>query len=105
MSDEPGAHGALDAAMQRLDRAVAQLERRIGGLLTRAGGGDLDAARGRERDLEAAGQQASLALGRAIADIRAALGDAPEATTAGDDDDDDDDDGGADERRSVNEEA
>ena len=92
MSDEPGARGALDAAVQRLERAVGQLDLRIGGLLTQAGGAntdlfeqdrarlaaELDAARGRERALEAAGQEASAALGRAIADIRAALGDESE---------------------------
>lgn len=86
MTEEPGASGALEAAIQRLDRATAKLEQRLSGLLARADGGglfeqdraqlaaDLDAARSRERDLEAAGLQASLALGRAIADIRAALG-------------------------------
>jgi hypothetical protein len=36
---------------------------------------DLDAAREREKALEEAGEQASVALGRAIAEIRAALGD------------------------------
>jgi hypothetical protein len=36
---------------------------------------ELDAARERERALEDAGAQASAALGRAIAEIRAALGD------------------------------
>ena len=35
---------------------------------------ELDAARGRERELEIAGAIASQALGRAIADIKAALG-------------------------------
>jgi hypothetical protein len=104
MSEEPGAGGALDAAIQRLDRAVAQLERRMGALMIEAEGSngglfdqdraklaaDLDAARGRERELEAAGQQASAALGRAIAGIRAALGD---------------DDGDADEHHAVSEEA
>ncbi|MBV9509765.1 MAG: DUF4164 family protein [Caulobacteraceae bacterium] len=94
MTEEPGASGALEAAIQRLELATAKLERRIGGLLERAGGGDLfeqdraklaaelDAARSRERELEAAGQQASIALGRAIADIRAALGDGSEGDDA-----------------------
>jgi len=36
---------------------------------------DLEAARAREKALEEAGEQASEALGRAIAEIRAALGD------------------------------
>ena len=88
-STPPGATmGALEAALHRLDQAVAQLDLRIGALSAKAEGAngglfdadraqlaaDLDAARGRERDLEAAGLQASAALGRAIADIRAALG-------------------------------
>ena len=81
--------GVLEAALQRLDRAVAQLEVRVNNLVNAAEGAngelfdmdraklaaELDAARARERDLEAAGSQASAALGRAIADIRAALGD------------------------------
>ena len=92
MSDEAGVSGALDAAVRRLERAVGQLELRIDALVSEAGGAaaglfeqdraklaaDLDAARGRERELEEAGQLASAALGRAIADIRAALGPEPE---------------------------
>jgi hypothetical protein len=88
MTREAGEGGALEAAIQRLDRAVGQLEVRMSGLLTdaKAGSGELfdqdraklaqelDQARGRERDLEVAGTAASKALGRAIADIRAALG-------------------------------
>ena len=84
----PVGAGALEAAILRLDQAVAQLDLRIGALSAKAEGAngglfdadraqlaaDLDVARGRERDLEAAGLQASAALGRAIADIRAALG-------------------------------
>jgi Domain of unknown function (DUF4164) len=80
--------GVLETALQRLDRAVAQLEVRVNSLVNAAEGAngelfdmdraklaaELDAARARERDLEAAGSQASAALGRAIADIRAALG-------------------------------
>jgi len=95
MSEEPGASRALDAAIQRLDRAIAQLERRMGALMTEAEGAngglfdqdranlavELDAARSRERDLEAAGKQASVALGRAIAGIRAALGDGDNGET------------------------
>jgi len=79
----------LEAAILRLDRAVARLEVRVNALASEAEGAngelfdmdraklaaELDAARARERDLEAAGSQASAALGRAIADIRAALGD------------------------------
>ena len=80
--------GVLETALQRLDRAVGQLEVRVNSLANAAEGAngelfdmdraklaaELDAARARERDLEAAGSQASAALGRAIADIRAALG-------------------------------
>ena len=44
---------------------------------------ELDAARGRERELAQAGEQASQALGRAIAEIRAALAnDQPEKGAA-----------------------
>jgi len=88
MTDGTGPTGALEAAIQRLDQAVAQLDLRLADLSAKAEGSngglfeedraqlaaDLDASRGRERELEAAGQQASGALGRAIADIRAALG-------------------------------
>jgi hypothetical protein len=89
MTQEVLEESALDTAMQRLDRALAQLELRVGALAAEAEGGngelfdldraklatELDAARARERELEAAGAQASEALGRAIAGIRAALGD------------------------------
>ena len=88
MTDGSGPASALEAAIHRLDQAVAQLDLRLGDLAARAEGAngglfeedrarlaaDLDASRGRERALEAAGLQASAALGRAIADIRAALG-------------------------------
>jgi hypothetical protein len=47
---------------------------------------ELEAAREREKALEEAGEQASVALGRAIAEIRAALGD---EAVANDDHDDD----------------
>jgi hypothetical protein len=101
MAREAGEAGALEAAIHRLDRAVAQLEVRMTGLLNEAQQSsgqlfdqdrsklaqELDAARGRERDLEEAGTQASKALGRAIADIRAALGeDLPEDDDSGLDD-------------------
>ena len=89
MTREQGEGGALDAAIQRLDRALAQLEVRAVALQSQAGDGgglfdqdraklaaELDAARGRERDLELAGAEASRALGRAIADIQRALGEA-----------------------------
>ena len=84
---EQGEGGALEAAIQRLDRALTQLEVRVGALRSQAGDGgglvdqdraklaaELDAAKGRERDLELAGAEASRALGRAIADIQRALG-------------------------------
>jgi len=88
-----GETSALDLAARRLERAVAQLEQRLAARAAQpapvapAIGGDLfdgeaarlkaelDAARERERALEDAGAQASAALGRAIAEIRAALGD------------------------------
>ncbi len=79
---------ALDAAITRLDRAMGQLESRVAEALRKAqaSAGDLfdqdraklaselDLARSRERELEAAGAEAARALGRAIAEIRAALG-------------------------------
>jgi phage shock protein A len=92
MTDGSGPASALEAAIHRLDQAVAQLDLRLGALTTKAEGAngglfeedrarlaaDLDASRGRERELESAGLQASAALGRAIADIRAALGEDPD---------------------------
>jgi hypothetical protein len=83
---------ALDQAVKRLDRAVAQLEqRRSKGVQGDEGGlfdqdrarlaTELDQARAREKDLEAAGAEASAALGRAIAEIKAALAPAEEAET------------------------
>ena len=94
---------ALDLAVRRLERAVAQLEQRqaaraaeLERALAAAAApapssaaepglfddeerlrlvADLEAAREREKALEEAGEQASAALGRAIAEIRSALGD------------------------------
>jgi Domain of unknown function (DUF4164) len=81
--------GTLDAAIHRLDRALGQLELRVAAMLNEAESAnaaglfdqdranlaaELDAARSRERELEVAGALASQALGRAIADIKAALG-------------------------------
>ena len=54
---------------------------------------DLEAARAREKALEEAGEQASEALGRAIAEIRAALGDESLITEGVHDDEDDEDEG------------
>jgi hypothetical protein len=88
MIETPQASGTLDVAIHRLDRALGQLELRLDAVMTEvtsANNGlfdqdraklaaELDAARGRERELEIAGALASQALGRAIADIRSALG-------------------------------
>ena len=78
---------ALDLAAKRLESAVHVLEQRLSQRLKAAGadaGGlfdqdranlatQLDQARARERELEEAGAQASVALGQAIQEIRAAL--------------------------------
>lgn len=88
MTRETGEGGPLDLAIHRLDRALAQLEVRMATLLSEAeshNGGlfdldraklaaELDATRSRERALHSAGSQASEALGRAIVEIRSALG-------------------------------
>ena len=82
-----GGESALDLAARRLEQAVHVLEQRLAQRLKSAGedaGGlfdqdranlatQLDEARARERELEEAGAEASAALGRAIAEIRAAL--------------------------------
>lgn len=85
---------ALDLAVRRLERAMSQLEQRLAARPAAAASpaepglfpevfadeertrliADLEAAREREKALEVAGEQASVALGRAIAEIRAALG-------------------------------
>ena len=92
-----GGESALDLAARRLDQAVHGLEQRLAQRLKTAGdeaGGlfdqdranlatQLDEARARERELEAAGAEASAALGRAIVEIRAALnGAAPPPSSA-----------------------
>jgi hypothetical protein len=87
MIREPSSENPLDQASKRLDQALRKLEQR----LARQGeaGGDLFGAapdrdvaelaaelaesRAREQALEAAGAEASAALGRAIAEIRSAL--------------------------------
>jgi len=89
-----GGESALDLAAKRLENALHVLEQRLSQRLkdasADAGGlfdqdrsklaAELDAAKARERELEEAGAQASVALGRAIQEIRAALnGQAPEA--------------------------
>ena len=79
---------ALDLAARRLERAITILEGRMNERLAQvsaeAGGlfdqdraklaTELDAARSRERALEDAGAAASAALGKAIEEIRSALG-------------------------------
>lgn len=79
-SDDP-----IERAAKRLEKAVMRLESRLSRLNGEADAGglfdedrsrlaaELDAARGRERELAEAGEQASKALARAIAEIRAAL--------------------------------
>lgn len=80
---------AMDLAVRRLEQAVNALEQRLAQKLKSGGAGQsadglfhqdhaglaaqLDEARARERELEAAGHEASQALGRAILEIRAAL--------------------------------
>ncbi len=78
---------ALDLAARRLENALHALEQRLSRRLKDAGAAAdglfdqdrarlaeaLDQAKARERELEAAGAEASAALGRAIAEIRATL--------------------------------
>ncbi|MDZ4319919.1 MAG: DUF4164 family protein [Phenylobacterium sp.] len=87
MIRDPASESAIDQAARRLERAIALLEQRLGDARGRAGleaGGlfdqdraklaaELDVARARETALEAAGAEASAALGRAIAEIREVL--------------------------------
>ncbi len=82
-----GGDTALDLATKRLESALHVLEQRLSQRLKAASadaGGlfdqdranlaaELDAARARERELEEAGAAASVALGRAIQEIKAAL--------------------------------
>lgn len=112
---------ALDLAVRRLERAVASLEQRLAAkaaepvrasapALTSSAPSlfddqerarliaDLEAAREREKALEEAGEQASAALGRAIAEIRSALGD---EAVANDDHEHDDDVGASDQDQDL----
>jgi hypothetical protein len=85
MIRETAAESALELAAKRLERALAGLELRLsrgpqggdGDLFERPGApgvaDELERARARERELQAAGAEASAALGRAIQEIRAAL--------------------------------
>ena len=91
MIRETAGDSALDLAVKRLDRAVMALEQRLADRVARAGaevGGlfdhdrnqlaaQLDQAKARERELEAAGAEASAALSRAIEEIKRTLGDEP----------------------------
>lgn len=99
MIRETAGESALELAAKRLDRALSALEQRLGQGGKRQHGrsetggseggepgdlfdrepsdeglaAELDRVRARERELEAAGAEASAALGRAIQEIRAAL--------------------------------
>ena len=87
MTQDLGGGSALDLAAKRLERAVMVLEQRLTERVAKAGadvGGlfdqdrsdlaaQLDQSRARERELAAAGAEASQALGRAIQEIRVAL--------------------------------
>ncbi len=108
----PGEGNALELAARRLERAVGQLEQKIAAERAARPAApssgesgpsdaeaeskaarlvlDLEAARAREKALEEAGEQASEALGRAIAEIRAALGDESLITEGVHDDEEDD---------------
>jgi hypothetical protein len=80
--------GAVELAARRLERAIAGPEQRLATKIAQASAGAgtafdqdraqlaaaLDDARARERELEEAGEAASTALSRAIAEIRATLG-------------------------------
>ena len=87
MTVEAGQSGRLDVAVRRVERAIMLLEQRLARKVAEAGAqagdlfdqdraqlaADLDACRGRLRDLEEAGAQASAALDAAMAEIRTAL--------------------------------
>jgi hypothetical protein len=87
MASEDGEESRFDTAARRLDRAASLLGQRIARRLTEAkaqGGSvldvdraqlaaELDAARSREKALEAAGAEASAALADAIAELEAAI--------------------------------
>ena len=89
---EPASESPLDQAVKRLDRAISALEQRLAGSTGKAGDGlfdheagklaaELEKAKVRERELEEAGAEASAALGRAIAEIKAALAGEPAQET------------------------
>lgn len=77
---------SLDAAARRLDEALARLERRVTARLVAGGApsaadrgasdgllAELESERRRGRELEQVAAEASAALGRAAAEVRAAL--------------------------------
>ncbi len=80
---EPTAESPLDQAVKRLDRAISQLEQRLAAGASKSAdlfdqgsaqlAAELEKAKVREKELEAAGAEASAALGRAIAEIKSAL--------------------------------
>jgi hypothetical protein len=92
---DSGADSAVELAARRLERAVALLEQRVAMKVAQAGvsagsafdadraqlAAALDQSRARERELEEAGAAASAALTGAIAQIKAALGEAWEGET------------------------
>jgi len=79
--------GRLDVAVRRLERATSMLEQRLGHRVAEAGaqvGGlfdldrarlaaDLDASRGRERELSKAAAQALATVEKAMAEVEAVL--------------------------------
>jgi hypothetical protein len=84
MNRETAGESALELAAKRLDRALTALEQRLAEEPSPAGGdlfgasspalaAELDRAQARALELEAAGAEASAALGRAIHEIRTAL--------------------------------
>ena len=86
MSEADHAESALEAATRRLDRAIGGLEQRLAARMSTLQSepglfdhdraelaSQLDAARAREKALESVAAEASAALGRAAAEVRAAL--------------------------------
>jgi hypothetical protein len=87
MTADAGQESPLDLAARRLERALAMLEqriqRRVSEARAEAGGAydadrvklaaELEAARARERELEAAGSAAYDALAHAVGEIRQVL--------------------------------
>ena len=93
MMDDAEGDSRMAAAIRRLERATMMLEQRVARRVAEAAASngdlfdfdraqlaaDLDAARARERDLEAAGEEASAALAQAIAELKAVRIQATEA--------------------------